>query len=101
MFHLCEIFLYIYSAKYNFTCRVTISKTGFLTFTPFYANLLIVSKIKVAFSKSCSVIKINLVESSSRGKGQYLRSSDTSEVAVLQLSNEGFLQINKGGGGIF
>ena len=41
------------------------------------------------------------MESSSRGKGQYLPSSDTSEVAVLQLSNEGFLQINKGGWEIF
>ena len=95
MFHLCEIFLY--SAKYNFTCRVIISKTGFLTFTLFYANLAIVSEIKVAFSKLCPVIKINLVESKSRDKGQCLPSSDTSEVAVLQLSNEGILQIKKGG----
>ena len=97
MFHLCETFLYKYSAKYNFTCGVIISKTGFLTFTLFYANLAIVSEIKVAFSKSCPVIKISLVESNSRDKGQCLPSSDTAEVAVLQLLNEGILQIKKSG----
>ena len=58
-------------------------------------------KIKVAFSKSCPVIKINLVESNSQDKGQCLPSSDTSEVAILQLSNEDILQINEGGWEIF
>ena len=97
MFHLCEIFLDIYSAIYNFTCVVIISKTGFFTFTPFCAKLVIVSEIKVAFSKSCPVIKINLVQNNSQDKGQCLPSSDTSEVAVLQFSNEIFCRLTKVG----
>lgn len=63
MFYLCEIFLDTYSAKYNFTFVVIISKTGFLTFTPCFTNLVIVSEIKVAFSKLCQVVRISLVES--------------------------------------
>ena len=47
------------------------------------------------------VIKINLVDSNFQDKGQCLPSSDTSEVAVLQLSNEDILQINEGGWEIF
>ena len=67
-----------------------------LTFTPFCTNLVIVPRIKVAFSKSCPVIKINPVGGNFKGKGQCFSSLSTSGVAVLQLSNEDILQINKG-----
>ena len=87
--------------KHNFTCVAIISKTGFLTFTPFCANLVIVSKIKVAFSKSCPVVKINWWTAILKYKRQCLPSSNTSEIVVLQLSNEDILQINKGGWEIF
>lgn len=65
--------------------------------TPVCTNLVLVSEIKVVFSKSCPVVKINQVKSNYQDKGQCLSSSDTSEAAVLQLSNEDILQINEGG----